>query len=389
MINTLFLHSEVPDPYTFYKTMLCENPVFWDKMNKSWAIYSYANCKAVLSDPAALVPSLSQGKKDGLNEYTLAISDRLARANNEYQHEVSRKTAMLLFENTQTVSLPEILNRLLQEKDDSAETDWVNKVCMRLPVTFILESFGFNTNGSDLISSHIGQLVKIMLPTRTLEEAFAINSVSKEVWTIIERHLLATKFYKTVATELAGRYGAGSDETLSLCISNLIGLLIQSYDAGRGILSNSLLQLLRREEISPGNLIDKEYLQKLVVESVRFDPPVHNTRRVAASAIILGHHEIQKGQMLLLVLAAANRDAVRFKQPDNFNIERINNNEHLTFGIGAHRCLAERFSVHMATNALLYLFKQYKTIRLVEKDIQYEPLINARLPKNILISCIK
>ena len=72
--------------------------------------------------------------------------------------------------------------------------------------------------------------------------------------------------------------------------------------------------------------------------------------------------------------------------PDSFNIERINNAEQLTFGIGSHRCLAEHFSVNMATATLSYLFEKYKAIKLVEKQIQYEPVVNVRLPKNILIS---
>ncbi|HKO81994.1 MAG TPA: hypothetical protein VJU78_16420 [Chitinophagaceae bacterium] len=79
MTTTLFLQSEVQEPYKVYETMLCENPVFWDSTNNIWAIYSYGNCKAILSDPAALIPPANQNNKDDLNEYALGITDRLAR----------------------------------------------------------------------------------------------------------------------------------------------------------------------------------------------------------------------------------------------------------------------------------------------------------------------
>ncbi|MFC0775785.1 cytochrome P450 [Terrimonas alba] len=385
MVNTLFLQSEMQDPYQFYRTMLYENPVFWDSSNNIWAIYSYRNCKAALLDPAVLIPPLNQNNTNNLNEYALAIDGRLARISNGVQHEISRKTALFLFENMQSVSLPEIINRLLPGKNVNNETDWVNKVCKRLPVDIILKSFDFNTDAYDVISNNIGQLIKLMLPGKTPEQVSVINPVSKEVWTITERHILSTKFHKTITTELAEKYGAGKDEILSLCVSNLIGLLIQSYDAGRGILSNSLLQVLGREMLLPTH-INKEYLQKYVVETLRFDPPIHNTRRIAASSITIGNREIKKGQMMLIVLAAANRDPRKFNNPDSFNIERTNNNEHLTFGIGSHGCLAQHFSVNMATAALSYLFEKYNSIKLVEKEIQYEPVINARLPINISIS---
>ncbi|MNR02103.1 hypothetical protein D3C85_1179430 [compost metagenome] len=70
----------------------------------------------------------------------------------------------------------------------------------------------------------------------------------------------------------------------------------------------------------------------------------------------------------------------------NFNIERINNTENLTFGIGGYMCLAKYFSIHLATEALWFLFQSKKTISLLENQFQYEPLINARLPKEIWIS---
>ena len=44
------------------------------------------------------------------------------------------------------------------------------------------------------------------------------------------------------------------------CISNLIGLFIQSYDAGRGILSNSLLQVLKNEQLIPRIILRKQRL---------------------------------------------------------------------------------------------------------------------------------
>jgi cytochrome P450 len=67
-------------------------------------------------------------------------------------------------------------------------------------------------------------------------------------------------------------------------------------------------------------------------------------------------------------------------------VKRINNAEHLTFGIGGHMCLARHFSINMATEALSYLFEKYKMVNLADDDIKYEPRINVRLPKNILIS---
>ena len=127
-------------------------------------------------------------------------------------------------------------------------------------------------------------------------------------------------------------------------------------------------------------------MQSVIIESLRFDPPIHNTRRVAVGDIVLNDMVIKKGDKIVLVLASANRDANQFLNPENFDPTRVNNGEHLTFGTGGHECLAKHFSIRLATDALLYLFGQYKNVSLLDENIDYEPLSNARLPKNILIS---
>ena len=136
------------------------------------------------------------------------------------------------------------------------------------------------------------------------------------------------------------------------------------------MLSNSLLQVINNGNLSANNFANKGYFEKSVIETLRFDPPVHNTRRIAVDDIVINNILIKKGQAILIVLAAANRDPKQFKNPNIYNIERANNTEHLTFGIGSHKCPANHLSVRLATETLAWLFNKYKTIQLVEKDIR-------------------
>lgn len=386
MTTTLFLQSDIQDPYKVYETMLSEAPVYWDHSDNLWAIYSYRACKAILNNPVAQIPDVST---EGLNEYASLITGKLARLNNGVAHEIARQTAIFLFARMKTISIADAIKELIEKEDKSHAIDWVNKVARKLPVAVILKSFDFNEPDSAFISGNMDPLIKIMLPNKTNEQIAVTNALSKEIYAVSEKYFLKAEFHKSLVKYLSEKYKIPEEEVVSYCVTNLIGLLIQSYDAGRGILSNSLLQILNHTDNIPlTNLTNKEHLQKYVVETLRFDPPVHNTRRVAASAIAIDNHEIKKGQQILIVLAAANRDPLQFNQPDSFNIERTNNNEHLTFGIGTHRCLAEHFPVNMATAALSYLFEKYKTITLIEKNIGYEPVINARVPKKMLISLL-
>ncbi len=316
----------------------------------------------------------------------MLIADQFARLSNDVQHEIARQTAMLLFDSMNAIVINDIAEKLLDNRDDKDKIDWVNLICKKLPLSVVLKSFDFNDEDCDFISGKTEQLVKIMLPNKTHEQVRAINEFSKELYVITEEHLLKTSIYKSIIRTLFEKYKIEIDKIISLCVSNLIGLFIQGYDACRGVLSNSLLQVLNKKNLFNNNFADKEYLKKLVIETLRFDPPVHNTRRIAVDDIVLKNDVIKKGEAIFVVLASANRDPQQFANPTIFDINRANNSEHLTFGIGPHECLANYFSVSLATETLSYFLGRYKKIRLLEKNIVYEPMINARLPKNIWIS---
>jgi len=385
MINTLFLQSEVPDPYELYEKMLSESPVLWDSINKLWAIYSYNSCKEILSDPTVQIPILNENNALGLNDYALAITGKLARLSNGLQHAIAKQTAFLLFENMKAVSMADIMSQLMKE-NNSAEIDWVNKICKRVPISLVLKSFAFTGEDGECIQGKIERIIRIMLPDKTRLQVSEINAISNEIWRVTEKYILSSNFYKSMIHTLMKNYKAEADELLSFCVSNLIGLFIQCYDAGRGILSNCLLQILKQtglQAIATGN---SDHLKKSIIETLRFDPPVHNTKRIAGDDLVIDNHKIKKGQLIIVALAAANRDPEKFNKPGIYNIERKNNHEHLTFGIGLHKCLAENFSINMTMGALAYLFEKNKPIKLTEKVIEYEPMMNVRLPKNIYIS---
>jgi len=381
MNSTLFLQSDSIDPYLLYKTMLQNNPVYWDETNKIWAIYSYEDCVSILKNAKAEIPTVNPGNKQKLNKTALEILNNLTRLSNGIQHEISKEIAMLLFLKMKSVDINSIISQLIKNNLVENKIDWVNSVCKKLPVLVVLKSFGFEEKDCEFISTQIESLVKIMLPQKTEEQVKSINKISEQIFSIVEKQLTFLNFYRSLSPKISESNSLSLDGIKTISISNLIGLFIQSFDAGRGILSNSLLQILKNDTFSSKNEIEKS-----VIETLRFDAPIQNTRRVAAEDIIIGKNLIKKNDSVLVVLASANRDPERFKNESKFNIERNNNAENLTFGIGPHMCLAKHFSIHLTTEALWFLFNEFKTVEILENNIQYEPMINARLPKAIWIS---
>jgi cytochrome P450 len=357
----LFRQSEVSDPYAVYRQRLQSAPVCFDAAANIWAVHTYSDCKTVLQHPMAQIPAVPM---DGLNEAALLLSGKLVRLSNPPQHTMSREVAMQLHQEIQPVPVHVILKELLT----APETDWVKDVCQRLPALLILKGLRFSQSDVALITGCIPRLVGMMLPVKTPAQVAAINAVAADIYEVVSEHLQ--------------RMNIVDHECIPVAVSNLVGLLIQSYDAGSGLLSNALLHFLRIGERPP----DKQYLRASVLETLRFDPPIHHTRRTITADLQLKDNTIPEGATIVVMLAAANRDEQQFANPDQFDPYRSNNHTHLTFGAGIHQCAAHRFSTGMTTDALAWLFEHYPHVRLKELLIHYAPLLNARIPDNMLIT---
>ena len=83
---------------------------------------------------------------------------------------------------------------------------------------------------------------------------------------------------------------------------------------------------------------ERDLIGSAVAESLRYDAPIQGFFRTAVDAYRVGSEEIPPRARVLLPFGAANRDPVRYPDPDAFDVWR-NPTDHLAFGGGIHRCL--------------------------------------------------
>jgi hypothetical protein len=363
MENVLFLQSEIKDPNIFYARMRSSHPVYYDETNKIWGIYDFKHCEILLQASVAHVPVLSS-KLNEHNELS-EILNKLARLNNGLYHTEARTSAMNLLACWKNTDAPALLHVLVGEPRLPATVDWVNSIAKKLPALTLLRGFDFPADIASSILPEIENLAKLMTPVDRDEDVAVIEDSVRKVKEAFDDHLIR-KLPRI--------------QDLTLYAANFIGLLIQSYDATRGLLSNALLDSLIFFDIKSPT---REDFSRFVRESARLNPTVHNTRRIMQKQERLGRYEIPKGAEVLLVLASANRDASRFYNADSFLISRTY--ESLSFGSGVHKCIAENFSTQLTASVLHYLYTKYQRFEIKESEVQYEPRINVRLPKKITL----
>jgi cytochrome P450 len=84
---------------------------------------------------------------------------------------------------------------------------------------------------------------------------------------------------------------------------------------------------------------DPAFAEKAVEEAVRMASPTQHVMRMAAAETDLDGTHVEKGQVVMLSLASANRDEQLFPDPDRFDPDREGLRGHMAFGQGVHACV--------------------------------------------------
>lgn len=113
---------------------------------------------------------------------------------------------------------------------------------------------------------------------------------------------------------------------------------------------------------------DRSLLTRAVDETLRFEPTGPHVARYTIRDYEAYGTVVPAGSAILLLFGAANRDPLRYKDPDTFNIRR-DNISHLTFGKGVHYCLGANLARLEGRVALDELLNRWP-----EWEIDYDSL---------------
>ena len=130
--------------------------------------------------------------------------------------------------------------------------------------------------------------------------------------------------------------------------ADLLSVIIAAFAAGHGpgiaMLANTLLALLRHGDVLAAVHAYPEWIASTLEEGLRFDPPTQAPNPLAATEDVnVGGKTIRKGQVISVIIGAANRDPAAFPDPDRFDPTR-HPNRHLAFSVGEHYCLGAQLA---------------------------------------------
>ena len=151
-------------------------------------------------------------------------------------------------------------------------------------------------------------------------------------------------------------------------------LFVAGHETTTNLIGNGVVAMLRQRDEWERLVADPSLAPGAVEECLRFDGPVHLTGRTATVPSRVGDVDIEPGQGVVTLLAAANRDPERFPDPDRLDITRPDN-QHLTFSHGIHYCLGAALARLEGQEAFKALTRRFPTLELAEEPVHREHFV--------------
>ena len=356
------------DPYPQYQQLREADPVHWSELMGLWVLSRYEGIEFVLRD--ARFSANRRSSSNPLVQRAEEMQDRgLPFANattmlgaDPPEHTRLRGLVSKAFTPRSVEAMrpriQEIVDELLDAAHDDETFDLIEQLAYPLPVIVIAELLGvpaehradFKRWSDDLVATLGGPTVTpdIIEQSRIsgLEMAEYFRGVIAERRKQPEDDLLS----RMIAAEERGEV-LSEDELLATCML----LLAAGNETTTNLIGNGMLALLRNPDQLQKLQDDPSLIEPAVEEMLRFDGPVQATARVASERVEVGGRTVEPGQILFVLLGAANRDPAVFPEPDTLDITR-EDNRHLAFGHGLHFCLGAplaRIEAQIAFRTLL------------------------------------
>lgn len=146
--------------------------------------------------------------------------------------------------------------------------------------------------------------------------------------------------------------------------SMIMLLIVAGHETTVNLITNTVLALLENPNQLQLLKDNPKLIDSSIEEGLRYYSPVEvTTARWAAEPFQIHHQTIQKGDMVIIALASANRDETVFENPEIFDITR-ENNRHIAFGHGSHFCLGAPLARLEAKIAITTLFNRMPELQI-------------------------
>jgi cytochrome P450 len=332
----LFSDDVLLNPYPYFKGLRDQAPVtYLEKLDAYW-IGRYDLLRPALLDWETFSSEGGTGFNPYFNE---AFKGGLIMLDPP-QHTEFRKlyTNRLGYKHIQNIS--SVIEHRTQEMIDVLLTkktfEGVSEVAQVLPISVVFDLLGFPEWSRDKVLGMAAGSFDAIGPEgpRMLKALHNLQELVEFIGKVYDDNELVPGSFAADIAE-AGRSG---QITRTHVVSMLAGYIVAGFDTTINAIANGLWLYAEHGEQWTKLRNNPSLAENAFAEILRIEAPIQylgrrTTRDVEYEGIV-----IPKGAHVVMSLASAGRDERHFENPDQFNIERENAKEHISFNIGRHNC---------------------------------------------------
>jgi cytochrome P450 len=335
------------DPYPLYHRLRSERPVHWDPFLHSWVVTRYQDVVDVLHHFSAdRTPTPQQLTEKGLSALNpiAQIMVRQMLFLDAPDHTRLRALAQAAFTCARVERLrshiQEIADGLIDKFVEKGRMDVIADFASPMPAIVTAEMLGVPTRDHEQLKRWSADFAEMLgnfqhNPGRTARVLKSVADMAQYFRSAMEEQSEKPRdglIHAMMKAEVNG--GRLSAEEI---IANLIVTMVGGQETTTNLIGNGILSLLRNPEQLALLRNDASVIASGVEELLRYESPSQHTARIAPDDVEMGGQIIRKGQAVIAVMAAANRDPERFPDPDRLDLRRPDN-RHVAFGWAAHFC---------------------------------------------------
>ena len=371
------------DPYPLYRRLQAVAPVHRSGLDGNWYVSGFEAGRQILGDPRVGKNNQFIVARHGVDPERLRIAQRRPRRSmltvNPPEHTRLRGAAKGAFIPPAMAAVQPRVAAIIDERLDRlaalGEADVMAELAFPMPVTVVGEMVGVPEEDRAWFRPLMRTLVSSDSFKRSPEELKRVEQASDELEAYFF-DLIARRRKEPRDDLLSYFIGQADDGVLDEdeLFSTVTLLFFAGFLTTTNLIGNGLVALFDHPEEQARLWEHPELAAAAVEEIVRFDSPIQFVHRNVLEDLELDGQHLSAGDVVMVLLAAANRDPARFGDPDRFDIGRPDN-LHLAFAWGLHFCLGARLARMEGQLVLAGLVKRFAKVEPAGEPVRNPGLV--------------
>jgi cytochrome P450 len=332
-------------------------PVFGDPLDQlsvspgslDFTAYSHEAVATVLRDGERFSSSVYQDVVGAVMGHTVLEMDQPQhRAHRALVSQAFRQKTLARWEHG-LIQL--VIDQLIDALQPDGRADLVGQFTFAFPVQVIAQILGLPRSDYPKFQRWSLELLSV---SRDWERGLAASAALRHYFSevLADRRLHPRD---DLITDLSTAHIDGqrlSDDEIFAFLRLLLPAGVETTYRSSG---NLLYGLLNHPDQLAAVAKDRSLIPQAIEEGLRWEPPILFIMRRATRDTEVGGVPIPRGAIINVCVGAANRDEIRYRDPDRFDVLR-DPQQHMTFGFGPHMCLGmhlARMETRIALSALL------------------------------------